>query len=108
MKKFLRNGLIKGKKNEDIEKISLNYTHGYGYLLSYDYVNEETGYSKWVKEPEMYINYIVDNNGYNGPYIYNNFFNIIKYGIIFMLVFPIILFIFCILIKLKQKYIQKN
>ncbi len=99
----MRNGLIGDIKNEDIKTISVNYTEGYGYLLNYDYVNRKVSHSRWTETPDLYINYIIDNNGYNGPYMYANFFSVIKYATIFVLILPVILFIFYILRNWKHK-----
>lgn len=107
MKKFLKNGLKEGVENQDIKKIYITYTPSYGHLLTYDYINSEDGHSrcghsKWVDNPEKYINYITNNGGYNGPEMYRKFSEIVGGGIIIPLVFLILYVLKSIKCKIQK------
>lgn len=106
MKEFLKSGLEEGIEYKDIKKINITYTPSYGYNLTYYYINRETGHSKWVENPEQYINYITNNGGYNGPEMYRSFSEIVGFGIIILLIIPWVLEVFYILKNLRYK-IQK-
>lgn len=103
--KILENGLKIDDKLEykDIKKLRINNTEGYGYLVTYEYTNRKISHSEWVKDHNMYIEYIISNRGYNGSLIYNNYYNMIKYIIYCMLIIP---FIIIFLNKLKSKNIK--
>ncbi len=105
---ILENGLIdKNQKIEDIKQISINYTQGYGYLLTYKYTNRDIGYSHWTENPNIYIDYIISNNGYNGPLIYDKYYIVIKYIIIVMIIIPFIKLFIYLLQRIKN-LIQKR
>ncbi len=104
-KRFLKSGLKKGIKNEDIRKINITYTQGYGYNLTYYYKNSEDGRSKSIEEPEKYINYITNNGGYNGPEMYRKFSSIVRYGIRFLLIIPLAFLIFYVLRSIRHKMV---
>ncbi len=103
MRKFLKNGLREKMENKDIKKINITYTPSYGYNLTYYYIDEETGYSRWIDNPEKYINYITNNGGYNGPEMYRKFSNIIWYGIKFLLIMPLVFLILYVLKSIRRK-----
>lgn len=90
--RILENGLNidNNIENKDIRQLKINYTEGYGYLITYKYTNRKISHSAWVKDYNMYIEYITSNGGYNGPLIYNKFFCIIKYIIYILLIIPFI------------------
>lgn len=106
-RKFSKNGLKEGVENKDIKKINITYTPSYGYNLTYYYINSEDGRSKWVENPEKYINYITNNGGYNGPEMYRKFSDITWYGVKFLLIMPLAFLILYVLRSIKCK-IQKG
>lgn len=90
--RILENGLNidNNIENKDIRQLKINYTEGYGYLVTYKYINRHISHSEWVNDHNMYIEYITSNRGYNGPLIYDKLFNIIKYIIYIIVIIPFI------------------